>query len=97
LWRTDFDPSRRDELQYFADVTSAAMFRQLPGCLGYVYAVSGATWITQTFWAAESDIAAAEASSLYRRVVGEIVAAGFLGDRQETEVFEVTTYAAPPR
>ncbi len=96
IWTTGFDTARRDELQRFADEISAPMFRQLPGCLGYLYAVTGSTWITQSFWASEADIEAAEASALYRDVVGRITEAAFLGNEQTAEVFEVTTYAAPP-
>jgi len=96
IWRTEFDASRRDELQHFAEEISSPMFQRLPGCLGYVYAIAGSTWITQTFWDTEQDVANAEASAPYREVVGRIVATGLLGDEQTTEVFEVTAYAPPP-
>lgn len=95
IWRTDFDKTREAELQRFADEVSAPMFTRLTGCVGYVYAVAGDQWITQTFWESEEAIEKAEASQLYRDVVSRIHAAGFLGDRQTTEVFEVTAYAAP--
>jgi hypothetical protein len=95
IWTTEFDVARRDELQRFADEISAPMFRQLPGCLGYLYAVTGSTWITQTFWESEQDIVTAEMSDLYKDVVGKILAAGFLGDRQAAEVFEITSFAPP--
>ncbi len=71
------------------------MFRSLAGCVGYVFAVAGSTWLTQTFWETEDDIANAESSALYQEVVGEILAAGILGDEQTTEVLEVTAYAPP--
>ncbi len=96
IWRTDFDITRQGELQTFATEISAPMFRRLPGCLGYIHAVADGTWITQTFWESEDHIRAAEASEDYREVVSNILATGFLGDRQTTEVFEVTSYAAPP-
>ncbi len=96
IWRTDFDTRRRGELEQFAREISAPMFRRLPGCLGYIYAIADATWITQTFWESENHIREAEASALYREVVSKILAMGFLGNRQTTEVFEVTDYAAPP-
>jgi len=95
IWTTEFDAARRDELQRFADEISAPMFRRLPGCIGYLYAVTDSTWITQSFWASQADIEAAEASAQYRDVVGRIMEAGFLGDDQTVAVFEVTTYAAP--
>lgn len=95
IWRTEFDATRRSELQHFAEEISAPMFRRLGGCLGYVYAVSGSTWITQTFWESHEAIDNAEASALYQEVVGGILATGFLGDEQTTEVFEVTAYAVP--
>lgn len=96
IWRTDFDEARLDELQRFAEDVSAPMFGRLPGCLGYVYAVTGSTWVTQTYWESERHIAEAEASSLYRDVVDRILAAGFLGGEQTTEVLTVTAYAPPP-
>ena len=96
IWRTEFDTARQDELQRFAEDISASMFRQLPGCLGYLHAIAGSTWITQTFWESEQHIRDAEASAVYRDVVSRILATGFLGDQQSTEVFEVTGYAAPP-
>ena len=95
IWRTDFDITRQDELQAFAIEISAPMFRQLPGCLGYIYAVADGTWITQTFWESDDYIHAAEASAVYREVVSNILATGCLGDRQTTEIFEVTSYEAP--
>jgi hypothetical protein len=49
LWGTEFDPERLDELKRFANEVSAPMFRELPGCLGSIFAVDGSTWITQTF------------------------------------------------
>jgi heme-degrading monooxygenase HmoA len=94
IWRTDFDVSRLDELQSFADETSAEMFGRLPGCLGYIYAVAGSTWITQTFWESEQDIRDAEDSTPYRDVVSRLVSTGVLGDNQDTEVFEITGYAS---
>ncbi len=96
IWRTGFDESRLDELQRFAEEVSAPMFGRLPGCLGYVYAVTGSTWVTQTFWESEKHVAEAEASSLYRDVVDRILAAGFLDGEQTTEVLAVTGYALPP-
>ena len=96
IWRTEFDTARQDELQRFAEDISAPMFHQLPGCVGYLHAVTGSTWITQTFWESEQHIKDAEASAVYREVVSAILATGFLGDQQSTEVFEVTGYAAPP-
>lgn len=95
IWRIEFDVTRRDELQHFGEKILAPMFNRLPGCLGYVYAVSGSTWITQTFWESEEDVASAEASALYQEVVGGILATGFVGDEQTTEVFEVAAYAPP--
>lgn len=97
LWRTDFDLARRDELQRFAEEISSPMFRQLPGCLGYIHAAADGTWITQTFWESEDYIRKAEASAAYREVVSKILATGYLGDRQTIEIFEVTSYAAPHR
>lgn len=93
IWRTQFDPERLEELQRFARDVSAPMFRELPGCLGYLYGVSGSTWITQTFWASHDHIAAAEESALYRDVVDRILAAGFLRPPQETELFDISDYA----
>ncbi len=95
ILRTDFDITRQDELQAFAIEISAPMFRQLPGCLGYIYAVADGTWITQTFWESEDYIHAAEASAVYKEVVSNILATGCLGDRQTTEIFKVTSYEAP--
>ncbi len=97
IWRSDFDTTRRDELQRFADEISAPMFRRLPGCLGFVYGAAGSTWITQTFWDSEQHIEEAEASELYQNVVSRILGTGFLGDDQRTEVFEVTAYEPPSR
>ena len=42
---------------------SAPTFCELPGCLGYIYAVADGTWITQTFWESEDYIHAAEESA----------------------------------
>ncbi len=95
LWVTDFDVERRDELESFAIEVSAPMFRTLSGCLGYIYAVEGSTWITQTFWASENDIVVAESSALYRDVVARILAAGFLIGNQTTMVLQVAEYAPP--
>jgi hypothetical protein len=94
IWMTEFDVERRDELQSFAVEVSAPMFRRLDGCLGHIYAVQGSTWVTQTFWTSEDDIATAESSALYKDGVGQILAAGF-GDHQTITVFEVTDYAPP--
>jgi quinol monooxygenase YgiN len=95
IWRTGFDTTRRVELEAFAETISAPMFRRLPGCLGYIYAISEGTWITQTFWESEDHIRRAEDSAVYQEVVAKIVAAGFLGDTQTTEIFEVTGYQPP--
>ena len=95
LWRTGFDPGRLDELQRFASEVSAPMFQELPGCLGYIFAVEGSSWITQTFWESRSDLNEAEASERYRSVVAEIGKTGFLRDPQTTEVFTITAYEPP--
>ena len=95
LWITEFDVDRRDELERFAFEVSAPMFRGLRGCLGYIYAVEGSTWITQTFWATENDIVRAESSALYRDVVSRILEAGFLAGDQTTTVLQVAEYAPP--
>ncbi len=96
IWRTEFDPDQLDSLQRFAEDVSAPMFRSLEGCIGHLYAVRGATWITQTFWTTAEALDAAERSGSYRSVVDQITAAGFLVGEQRTEVFRVTGWS-PPR
>lgn len=95
IWRSDYDPTRRDELQRFAEEISAPMFRRLPGCLGFIYGATGSTWITQTFWDSVQHIEDAEASELYQDVVSRISRTGLLGGDQRTEVYLVTGYEAP--
>ncbi|NNF08785.1 MAG: hypothetical protein HKN74_00680 [Acidimicrobiia bacterium] len=90
IWRTRFDPDRLGELQEFADTVSGPMFRRLPGCRGYIYAVAGSTWVTQTFWDSQKEIAAAEASGDYRQVVAALEATGILRDEPTTEILTVT-------
>jgi quinol monooxygenase YgiN len=96
IWRTGFDTTRLPELQQFADDVSGPMFRSFQGCMGYVFAVDGSTWITQTFWESADHLEKAEASDDYRRVVERIGGIGVLEGDQTTEVFEITTYRALP-
>ena len=95
IWRTEFDPDRLDDLQRFANQVSAPMFDQLSGCVGYIYATDGSTWITQTFWTSQRELVEAEASELYKQVVARISTEGFLRGEQSTEVMTITAYAPP--
>lgn len=97
IWRTEFDPARRDELERFAEQVSAPMLLESEGCLGYLYACTGSTWITQTYWVSREAIYRAEASAAYRNVVRRILATGLLGEVQTTEVMEIVGGSAPGR
>ncbi|NND14372.1 MAG: hypothetical protein HKO10_10425 [Acidimicrobiia bacterium] len=89
LWTTEFDVDRRFELETFAEEISRPMFEQMAGFLGHIYAISGATWLTQTFWESQPHIEACEESSAYQAVVNRLMATGLLVGDQSTVVYLV--------
>ncbi len=95
LWTTEFDVDRRSELERFANEISRPMFEQMAGFLGYIYAVSDAIWLTQTFWESEADIEACEKSPVYLAVVDQLMSTGLVVGNQSTAIYQVAGSALP--
>ena len=88
IWTTGFDPSRRDELDAFANDVSKPMLRRQPGNLGVIFAADGDEWLTITLWEDEPAIAGLDTSADYQDTVAKILAAGFLVGEQVTRTYD---------
>jgi heme-degrading monooxygenase HmoA len=78
VWKANIDPARAQEYERFARERSLPMFRSHRGFRGCAFLRNGADCAVVTLWAEPEDIAALEASSLYRETVAAIMAAGFV-------------------
>ncbi len=83
IWKANIDPARADEYERFARERSLPMFRSHHGFRGCALLRSGADCTVVTLWAGPEDVAALEASSLYRETVAAIMAAGFVRTAEE--------------
>jgi heme-degrading monooxygenase HmoA len=78
IWRATIDPARAADYERFAREVSLPMFRAHGGFLGCALQRDGAECTVVTLWARPEDVAALEASTLYRETVAAIMAAGFI-------------------
>jgi heme-degrading monooxygenase HmoA len=78
IWKATIDPARAEEYERFALERSLPMFRSHSGFRGCALLRDGADCTVVTLWAEPEDVAALEASSLYRETVAAIMAAGFI-------------------
>ena len=83
IWRATIDPGRAEEYERFAHETSLPMFRAHDGFEGCAFGRDGAACTVVTLWAGPEDVAALEASTLYRETVAAIMAAGFVRTAEE--------------
>jgi heme-degrading monooxygenase HmoA len=78
IWKGSIDPARAEEYERFARERSLPMFRSHRGFRGCALQRDGGDCTVITLWAGPEDVAALEASSLYRETVAAIMAAGFV-------------------
>jgi heme-degrading monooxygenase HmoA len=78
IWNATIDPDRAEEYERFARERSLPMFRSHRGFRGCALQRDGTDCTVVTLWAGPEDVAALEASSLYRETVAAIMAAGFV-------------------
>ena len=83
IWKANIDPARAEEYERFAHERSLPMFRSHRGFRGCAFLRIGADCTVVTLWAGPGDVAALEASSLYRETVAAIMAAGFVRTAEE--------------
>jgi heme-degrading monooxygenase HmoA len=78
IWRANIDPARAEEYERFARERSLPMFRSHRGFRGCAFLRNGSDCAVVTLWARPADVAALEASALYRETVAAIMATGFV-------------------
>ena len=78
IWRANIDPARAEEYERFARERSLPMFRSHRGFRGCAFLRNGSDCAVVTLWARPEDVAALEASVLYRETVAAIMATGFV-------------------
>ena len=78
IWKAEIDPARGDEYERFAQERSLPMFRAHRGFRGCAFLRNGADYSVVTLWDGPEDVAALEASALYRETVAAIMASGFM-------------------
>jgi heme-degrading monooxygenase HmoA len=78
VWKATIDPARAEEYERFAHERSLPMFRSHRGFQGCAFLRDGAECAVVTLWDGPEDVAALEASALYRETVAAIMAAGFI-------------------
>jgi heme-degrading monooxygenase HmoA len=83
IWKANIDPARGDEYERFARERSLPMFRSHRGFRGCAFLRSGGDCVVVTLWDGPEDVAALEASHLYRTTVAAIMAAGFVRTAEE--------------
>jgi heme-degrading monooxygenase HmoA len=84
IWKAEIDPARGDEYERFAQERSLPMFRAHRGFRGCAFLRSGADCTMVTLWDRPEDIAALEASTLYRETVTTIMATGFIRTTEDS-------------
>ncbi|MBA3666637.1 MAG: hypothetical protein H0W65_02800 [Sphingomonas sp.] len=62
------------------------MFQSITGCVGVLMFRNEERCTVLTLWRSEQDVAALDKSSIYRAIVDQILARGFLRGSQSTEV-----------
>jgi hypothetical protein len=83
IWRATIDPARADDYERFARELSLPMFRAHGGFRGCAFQRDGAECTVVTLWDEPEDVAALEASTLYRETVASIMASGFVRTAEE--------------
>ena len=83
IWKANIDPARAEEYERFARERSLPMFRSHRGFRGCAFLRSDAECTVVTLWDGPEDVAALEASDLYRNTVVAIMAAGFVRTAEE--------------
>jgi len=78
VWRASIDPARAEEYERFARERSLPMFRSHRGFRGCAFLRNGSECTVVTLWTGPEDVAALEASTLYRDAVAAIMATGFV-------------------
>jgi heme-degrading monooxygenase HmoA len=89
IWKASIDPARAEEYERFARERSLPMFRSHRGFRGCAFLRDGADCTVVTLWATQEDVAALEASSVYRETVAAIMAAGFVRTAEEARAVTV--------
>jgi hypothetical protein len=83
IWRATIDPAGAEDYERFARELSLPMFRAHGGFRGCAFQRDGADCTVVTLWAGSEDVAALEASTLYRETVAAIMAVGFVRTADE--------------
>jgi hypothetical protein len=82
IWTTGIAPGRLDDLIAFCNERLKPFFDSHDGCLGCVFAHDGETWQTITFWRDQAAVDGVKDSTVYRGLLGELLASGILAGEQ---------------
>jgi quinol monooxygenase YgiN len=88
-WRTAIDFERVEEFEAFARSYSLPMFQQQQGCIGVLFALTGADSTTFSFWEDREAIDRLTSSPSYQETVNRIQETGFLRGEPEVRIFPV--------